>query len=74
MKAVPLIPAYDPNLTLGRLLVSIAHNVASLREIVENLGLRLEEPYPAEWRQLVHGIIEALQDFQRRIEDEDEAP
>lgn len=61
--------AWDPNLVLERLLMSIGHNVAILQDMVEYLGERLEVPAPDEWNQLVHEIIEALQRFQRRIQD-----
>jgi hypothetical protein len=43
------VTAYDPNLVLGRLLISIGHSVAIVQELVEHLGTRLEEQPPGEW-------------------------
>jgi hypothetical protein len=70
VKRLRQAPTDDPNLALGRLLISIGNSVAILQEMVENLGARLEEPSSGEWHQLAQGIINALQHFQQRIEDE----
>ena len=70
VKRLQQLPLHDPNLALGRLLISIGHSVGILQEMVDYLGARLEEPSLDGWRELVHGIIETLQHFQRRIDEE----
>ncbi len=72
VKRLRQAPTHDSNLALGRLLISIGNSVAILQEMVECLGAQLEEPSSGEWHQLAQGIIDALQHFQRRIEDEEQ--